>query len=126
MLLADLAFIILHIFHVFTGLLPSSLYSLSRDGGYSEFFQYTKELWIAVLFLALAIRQRKPLYLIFSFLFIYFLVDDSFEFHEQVGALLADTLHFQPVLGLRTVDMGELAVSVFFGGLFFAALGITY
>jgi hypothetical protein len=124
--LADLSFIILHIFHVYTGLLPDSLYSLSRDRGYAEFFQYTKELWIAVLFLGLAIHQRKPVYLIFSFLFLYFLIDDSFEFHEQTGALLADTLHLEPLFGLRSVDMGELAVSVFFGGLFFAALGITY
>jgi hypothetical protein len=125
-ILADLSFIILHILHVYTGLLPDSLYSLSRDRGYAEFFQYTKELWIAVLFLALAIRQRKPVYLIFSFLFLYFLIDDSFEFHEQTGSLLAETLHLEPLFGLRSVDMGELAVSIFFGGLFFTAIGITY
>jgi hypothetical protein len=124
--LADLSFIILHIFHVYIGWLPDSLYSLSRDRGYAEFFQYTKELWIAVLFLALAVYQRKPVYLIFSFLFLYFLIDDSFEFHEQTGSLMAETLHLEPLFGLRSVDMGELAVSIFFGGLFFTAIGITY
>jgi hypothetical protein len=126
LILADLSFIILHILHVYTGLLPDSLYSLSRDRGYAEFFQYTKELWIAVLFLGLTIHQRKPVYLIFSFLFLYFLIDDSFEFHEQTGSLMADTLHLEPLFGLRSVDMGELAVYAIFGGLFFAAIGITY
>jgi hypothetical protein len=124
--LADLIFILLHILHVFTPLLPENLYSISRDRGYAEFFQFTKELWIAVLFLALAVRQRSLLYLIFSFLFTYFLVDDSFEFHEQVGGLLADTLHLQPIFGLRAIDMGELFVSALFGGLFMAAIAITY
>ncbi len=126
LVLVDLAFIFLHILHVYTPLLPETLYSLSRDRGYAEFFQYTKELWIAVLFLVAGIRQRRLLYLVISFLFAYFLVDDSFEFHEQVGALLADTLHLQPLLGLRTIDMGELLVSALFGGLFIAALGIAY
>jgi hypothetical protein len=126
LIIADLSFIILHILHVYTGWLPDSLYSLSRDRGYAEFFQYTKELWIAVLFLALAIQQRKPVYLIFSFLFLYFLIDDSFEFHEQAGSLMAETLHLEPLFGLRSVDMGELAVSIIFGGLFFTAIGITY
>jgi hypothetical protein len=123
LIIADLSFIILHIFHVYTGWLPDSLYSLSRDRGYAEFFQYTKELWIAVLFLALAIQQRKPVYLIFSFLFLYFLIDDSFEFHEQTGALLADTLHLEPLFGLRSVDMGELAVSYFSVGCSLQRLG---
>jgi hypothetical protein len=124
--LVDLVFIFLHILHVFTPLLPENLYSLSQDRSYSEFFQFTKELWIAVLFFAALIKQRRLLYLAFSLLFAYFLVDDSFEFHEQVGALLADTLHLQPLFGLRAIDMGELLISAIFGGLFLAAIGITY
>jgi hypothetical protein len=126
LVLADLVFVFLHILHVFTPLLPENLYSISRDRGYAEFFQFTKELWIAVLFLVLALRQRNLLYFIFSLLFTYFLLDDSFEFHEQVGALLAETLHLQPIFGLRAIDMGELLVSAVFGGLFVAAIAITY
>jgi hypothetical protein len=126
LVLADLVFIFLHILHVYTPLLPENLYSLSRDRGYAEFFQYTKELWIAVLFLVAGLKHRRLLYLVISFLFAYFLFDDSFEFHEQFGALLAGTLHLQPLFGLRNVDIGELLVSAIFGGLFIAALGIAY
>jgi hypothetical protein len=118
LLLADLAFIILHIIYVYTPHLPDRLFSLTLDRGYSEFFQYTKELWIAVLLLIAAIQYRKVLYAIFSLLFLYFLFDDSTEFHETFGALLSDFFHFQPAFGLRPVDFGELAVSAAFGLLF--------
>lgn len=123
---ADLSFLILHILHVYTDLLPGSLFSLAQAGGYGEIFQYMKELWIAILFLLIGLKQGKSVYLFFSSLFLYFLFDDAFEFHEKFGAFLADLLHLQPHLGLRAVDFGELAVSVFFGALFFAAIGITH
>lgn len=102
------------------------MFSLTKDRGYGEFFQYTKELWIAVLFFLLGLKQRKSLYFIFSLLFLYFLIDDSFEFHERFGAFLAGFFSIQPLLGLRPVDLGELAVSAFFGVLFIPMLGIFY
>lgn len=43
LIFTDLAFVVLHILYVYTNLLSSSLYSLSRDRGFAEFFQYTKE-----------------------------------------------------------------------------------
>lgn len=122
LVLTDLFFIFLHILHVFTNLLPSNFYSIAQDRGYAEFFQYTKELWILILFLLLGIKQRKALYFIFSYLFLYLLIDDSFEFHENIGAFLADYLNFHPYYGLRAVDLGELAVSAVFGSLFFASM----
>jgi hypothetical protein len=126
LLLTDLVFIILHVLHVDTGLLNDSLYSLSRDRGYAEFFQYSKEFWIAVLLLLMGIKQRRGLYTVFSFLFLYFLIDDSFEFHERFGAFLADLLHLQPAFGLRAVDFGELLVSALFGLLFLIPIVIFY
>jgi hypothetical protein len=126
LLLGDLVFIILHIIHVYTPHLPERLYSLTLDRGHSEFFQYTKELWIAVLLLIAAIQHRKGLYAIFSLLFLYFLIDDSFEFHENFGELLSDLLHFQPAFGLRPVDIGELAVSTSFGLLFLLLIAASF
>lgn len=126
LILTDLAFLTLHIIYTYTTLLPSNYFSLARDGGYAEFFQYIKEYWIFILFLLLGIRQRKIAYLIFAGLFLYFLMDDSFTLHEIYGAFLADSLAFQPVLGLRSIDFGELIVSAVFGALLFAALGISY
>jgi hypothetical protein len=126
LVLTDMVFVILHILHIYTDLLSSSLYSLSRDRGYAEFFQYTKELWIVVLFFLLGIKQRRRLYFVFSLLFLYFLFDDSFEFHEASGGLLADLFFLQPVLGLRAVDIGELLVSALFGLLFSLSILLFY
>jgi hypothetical protein len=126
LIFTDLVFIILHILYINTNLLATSLYSLSRDRGYAEFFQYTKELWVAVLFLLLGIRHRSGLYLAFSFMFLYFLIDDSLEVHEQVGGLLASFWGLQPALGLRAVDFGELIVYGAFGLLFIGLIALMY
>jgi len=126
LLLADAVFIVLHLIYVYTPHLPSVGFSLTFAGSYSEFFQYTKEFWIAVLFLALAIQERKLMYAALSLLFYYLLFDDSFEFHENFGATVAEFFNLQPMFGLRAVDFGELAVSILFGGLIFAVLLTAY
>jgi len=126
LVLADLVFVCLHVLYVNTDLLPTNLYSLSRDRGYAEFLQYTQESWLAALFLLLGFKQRQGLYFVFSFLFFYFLVDDSSEFHERFGEYLADFFAFQPALGLRAVDWGELLVSAMFGLLFLISIALLY
>ena len=126
LLAGDLVFILLYIIYLTTNLLTSNLYSLSLDRGYAEFFQYTKELWIAILFVLLGVKQRRGLYFVFSALFLFFLFDDSFEFHETFGAFLAEALRLQPALGLRPVDFGELIFSGIFGLLFLVAIAIFY
>jgi hypothetical protein len=83
-------------------------------------------LWIAVLFLILGIKKKQGIYYIFSLLFLYLLIDDSFEVHENLGRVIAEIFNFQPWLGLRAVDFGELIVSAVFGGLFFTALILVY
>jgi hypothetical protein len=125
-IITDIVFVVLHFLYMNTDLLASNLYSLSLDRGYAEFFQYTKELWTALLLLILAIKKRRWLYLVFSSLFLYFLIDDSFEFHERFGELLADIFKFQPFLGLRPVDLGELLVYGLFGLLFLISISIFY
>jgi len=122
LLITDFVFIILHILNLYTGLLNSSLYLLTRDRGYAEFFQYTKELWIAVLFLILGIKRKQGIFYVFSLLFLYLLIDDSFEIHEKLGQIIAETFNFQPWFGLRAVDFGELIVYAVYGLLFFTAL----
>jgi hypothetical protein len=126
LLLADAGFIILHIIYVYTPYLPSVAFSLTFAGSYSEFFQYIKEFWIGVLFLALAIQHRKLVYGVLSLLFFYLLFDDSFEFHETFGAEVAAFFNFQPAFGLRAVDFGELAVSATAGLIFLAAIAPAY
>lgn len=125
LLLTDLIFISLHLIRVYTDWLPQPEYSLGTPRGFSEFFQYTKFLWVTLIFLILTFKTRRPAYPVFALLFLYFLIDDSFELHEQGGALIGE-IYFQPAFGLRAVDFGELAVTGFFGALFAVAIGIAF
>lgn len=126
LLIGDILFLILHLVHTYTALLPDFLFSILVDRGYAEFYQYMKELWILILFLILGINRRNILFLILSLLFLYFLIDDSLELHERIGAFLAVNLNFQPMFGLRDVDFGELAVFLFFGLQFLLLIGAAY
>jgi len=126
LIFTDLVFILFHILNVRTRLLNSSLYLLSRDRGFAEFFQYTKELWVVILFLVLAVKHKSGMFYVFSLLFIYLLIDDSIEFHENLGRLFSEIFQFQSWLGLRGVDFGELLVSAIFGLLFFTAIALFY
>jgi hypothetical protein len=127
LILTDLGFIVLHILHTYTPFFADLSFSIERDRGYAEIFQYIKESWIAALLFILATRKRSLLYFGFSLLFAYFLVDDSFQLHESLGRVVADFIPFAPgKIGLRRKDFGELIVSGCFGALFFTLIAIGY
>lgn len=126
LLAGDLVFIILHLLHKFTRLLPSSLFSLTRDLGYAEYYQYLKEFWVILLLLVLAVRLRKLLYFSYAGLFVYFLLDDYFQIHETAGKSLANFVLLQSNYGLRAQDFGELAVFVFMGLIFAILIGLAH
>ena len=126
LLAGDLVFIILHLLHKFTPLLPSSLFSLTRDLGYAEYYQYCKELCIILLLLALAVRLRRLLYVTYAGLFVYFLLDDYFQIHETAGKSLANFVLLQSKFGLRAQDFGELAVFAFIGLIFAILIGLAH
>ena len=127
LILADAAFILLHLIHTFfTDLLPSSSFSLETDRGYAEVFQYVKEFWIATLLGFLAVKRSRLLYFAWSILFFYFLLDDFIEIHESLGSVLVGNFGFRPRYGLRAQDFGELSVSVLFGMIFFTFILATH
>jgi hypothetical protein len=129
LLLTDLVFIVLHIFHKFTTLLPDMMYNIELDHGYGEMLQYIKEFWIILLLLELAFRRRKVLYFAWSLLFSYLLLDDMFQLHEFIGGtiikpFLVETFGRQSRFGVSFKDYGELLVSAIAGSslLFFVAI----
>jgi hypothetical protein len=126
LILTDLALFGLHLVYVYTDFFENYLFHVGQHRGYPEFFQYIKELWIAVLFFFLAVRKRKLLYFLYSLLFVFILFDDSFEFHERVGGILAEIFQIQSLMGLRPQDFGELIVYAFFGILFFVPIAIVH
>jgi len=125
LLVGDCVFILLHVFWLMDWM-SNPLLSIERDRGYAEGFQYLKECSIALLLLVLATRRRQAVYLAWSVLFAYFLIDDSFKIHEQYGRMLAHYLEWQPMFRLRTEDIGELAVSVIVGILVFTSIAVSY
>ncbi|MEE8224995.1 MAG: hypothetical protein V3R42_04680 [candidate division NC10 bacterium] len=126
LLSADCLLIVLHIGHISTGYFADPNYSILRQRGFGEVFQYVKQYWIGLLFLYLAITRRSPLYFSWALLFGYLLIDDSFAVHERLGIKISSYMNFSPALRLRAQDFGELAVYAFFGLFFLALTGITY
>ncbi len=87
---------------------------------------YPKEYWIGLLLLYLALTKHSLVYLSWSLLFGYLLLDDSFQIHEELGAEAISYFKLSPWLGLRAQDFGELIVSGFFGLCFLALIGVAY
>ena len=122
---ADLVFILVHVVYLH-GWLWNPLFSIEMDRGYAEVYQYIKEYWIVLLLFILAIKTKQGIYLAWSALFMYLLLDDSLEIHEKLGEYLAGYFDFQPGLNLHAHDFGELAVSILFGSILFLTVGFAY
>ncbi|BAU66430.1 hypothetical protein STA3757_38350 [Stanieria sp. NIES-3757] len=103
-----------------------SYYSIARDRGYAEMFQYIKVYWIILLLGYLIINAKKPIYSSWFFLFCYILIDDVSEIHEKIGFKISNQLNFVPKLGLRAQDYGELLVSGIVGIIFLFVIAISY
>jgi hypothetical protein len=103
-----------------------SNFSIRKDAGFAEFFQYLQFFAIIIMFYWLFLHSRDLLHVAWLVLFVYLLVDDSLRIHERLGAMVAQYLHLLPVIGLRAKDLGELSVSAFFGSLILVLLGLGY
>lgn len=132
---ADLAFIASGILYEcgFANLLDAcnalnlnSYFSLTRDRGYAEVFQYIKEYWLIILFTFLALKQNFKTYLGWIFLSIYLLLDDALEIHENLGSVIAERLNYIYLFNLRPQDYGELTVFAIVGVGFFLWLSLSY
>ena len=125
LLLADCAFILVHGVYVMHWI-SNSLYSIERNSGYAEIYQYIKEFWIVVLLFITALKRSHIIYFSWSLLFMYLLLDDSLQIHEKFGHYLVNYFDFQPMFHLQAQDLGELSVSMFFGFLLFTFIGVSY
>ena len=126
-LAGDLVFISLHIALRLANRLEAwPMFSIYRDGGYPEVFQYVKEAGIAVALVAVAFRAREYRYLAWSALFFFLLLDDSLGIHELIGGQLVAAWQLSSHLGIRGQDFGELAAEALTGGLLLAALAFCY
>jgi len=125
LVVTDIIFMIFHVLK-FVKIVDSPLFFISLDLGYAEVFQYIKEFWIVLLLLMLFKEKGKTVFLAWSFLFIYILLDDSLKIHETFGEYLANIFEFQSRFNLRAKDFGELGTSFLFGGFLFLFLVLSY
>jgi hypothetical protein len=109
-LAADIFFIILNLFHVFTPYLNHPFFFLSDDRSGGEATRYAKEIWIAIAFFMIAYLRGSILYVPWALVFVYFLFDDMLMFHEIWGREIAIALDYPAVIGLRPDDLGELTI----------------
>jgi hypothetical protein len=72
------------------------------------------------------VRQRDALYLAWAALFLYLLLDDSLELHEEIRNSVVRTLDLVPALGLRTKNFGEITVTLIAGLLLIGLIAICY
>jgi hypothetical protein len=123
---ADTAFVVVHLVHKHSTLLASDLYSLSKDGGYAEIFQYVKLYWIVIMLFALWSRTREPVYTAWMLLYAYLLCDDALQIHERVGGAIARSWGYGDAFSLEGKDFGELTLSAAFGLVFLGLISMTY
>ena len=124
----DAILIVLHFFllsNAFTGWSLDPNFSLTRDRGFAEVFQYVKEYWIVLMLVFLALNQWSFCYLSWGILFGYLLLDDGFQIHEQVGMELSQAFGFPSMMGLRPQDLGELVVLASVASILFVAIGLA-
>ncbi len=101
-------------------------FSVTKNFGYAESFQYLKAAFIAGCFIMLATKLKKPLFYCWAAVFTYILLDDSLELHEMAGYSLSEFLDPKlPFVGLGSTA-GELIAFAIFGALLFIPLFYFY
>lgn len=48
-------------------------------------------------------------------MFFLLFLDDAFQLHEKMGKVIAFWFDFEPIMGLKSRDIGELAYMIFTG-----------
>lgn len=122
----DLVLVGMHVIHPEFPRLRPRWFLIDREGGIAEHFQYIKSLWIAVAFLGVAIARSERAFAVWAALFGYFMLDDSGEFHERLGLLIAELFRYPTVFGLRPRDLGELTLAAVFGTVLLSLLLTAY
>jgi hypothetical protein len=107
----DLVYMAIHVGGLIVPGMRGAHYSIETDGGLAEFYQYMKQLWLA-LSLAIAFRHRRHLVLLaWSGFFGFLMLDDALQLHERGGLWLGRHFGLPAVAGLRPDDLGELIVA---------------
>ena len=87
---------------------PNKMLSIGSDRGFPELFQYIKFSWIIILFTIQTYNKKSLQFFIWAIIFAYFLVDDAFRIHENMGILISSRFSMTPQLGLSAQNIGQI------------------
>jgi len=121
----DLIMVGLHVINSVVLPEKTGFLALDKERSISEYFQYFKEVAVAVGLFYLAFSKKMFGLLAWSLLFLYFFLDDAFRIHENGGRYLAETLNIQTT-HVRPKDVGELLISVAAGSVAVLSFLVCY
>jgi hypothetical protein len=128
----DALLIALHVVHRLAShtFFAGPAFDLTGDYGLSELFSYVKLLATVFLLVRVARQDHRPALLAWAAVFGYLLLDDLVRFHERTGEGVVSLLHDDPdrylVGGMRTQDLGEIAILVAVGLPLLTILAVNY
>ncbi|QDV34323.1 hypothetical protein ElP_22080 [Tautonia plasticadhaerens] len=122
----DLLLCSLHLLHYFTNRFNHPNWNLTREKGTGEYFQYLKYLWCCWMLLTVFSRRREASDVAWAGLMAYLLLDDYKGMHEKTGRLIVERVGFEPWLGLRGQEFGELSYVLLVGSVIALVLVASY
>ncbi|MCS5735648.1 hypothetical protein [Herbiconiux daphne] len=103
-----------------------NLWRVDMDGSYGEAFQYVKYVWVLALVIVYARQARNWPMVAWVPLIVYFLLDDSVQFHELIGYWYSTQPWSFGISVVSAETLGELAASAAFGLVLLIPLVIGY
>lgn len=126
LVVVDFIFIAAHALHVWSPWLAGGHFSLESYNGLASIYQYIKQVWLAGCLALAFLQTRAKVFVGWTLLFAFLLLDDALELHERFGAIIAAALNFPALFGLRPADLGEISVAAAIGCVALALVAITF
>jgi hypothetical protein len=122
----DFIFIAVHALHAWSPWLSGGHFSMDSYNGLASIYQYIKQVWLAACLALAFLQTRAKVFVGWTLLFAFLLLDDALELHEHFGRLIAASLGLPAILGMRPADLGEISVAAAIGSVALALVAITF
>jgi hypothetical protein len=126
LVVVDLIFILVHAMHAWSPWMNASHFSLESESGMAAQYQYTKQVWLSICLGLALLQTRRTAFFGWGLIFAFLLLDDILMIHERSGRLLAGTLGFPALFGLRPQDLGEVVMAAAIGIIAIALVVIVH
>jgi hypothetical protein len=108
-----------------TGALLPMQFNLASNSGFGEWFEYSLTFTVALMLILLWVRDRDWTYLTNAALFLWLVLDNSFEIHELSGQWLGPSLDIFPSIPIEPHDIGEAALFFVVGVIWLSGLAVS-